>query len=158
MHFSVRHGQLADRHRQFEAAWTGAAGIEVEHSVARLLLGSVAVAGDHDFESRGFGFQVKLRKIVQNINGDASEFDDFRFGEFAGPRCFVDVAADCGHRRNRSELLENLRLADVSGVNDVIGSPQRGDSFGAKQTVRVGDDADYDGTLSFQLLSCDWNS
>jgi hypothetical protein len=92
--------QPADRHRQLEAPRAGAAGIEVEHAVARLLLRTVAVAGDHDFESRSLGFQVKLRKIVQNIDGDAAEFDDFRFRKFARPRRLVDIAPDGGYGRN----------------------------------------------------------
>ncbi len=116
------------------------------------------MARDDDFESRGLGFQVKLRKIVQNIDGGASKFDDFRLRKFTRPCSFIDVAADCGYWRKRCELLENLRIADVSGVNDVIRASQRRERFGTKQAVRIGDDADYDGTLSFQLLSCDWNS
>jgi hypothetical protein len=55
-------------------------------------------------------------------------------------------------------LLENLRFADVTRVNDVFGPAQRRERFGTKQAVRVGDNTDQNGSLSFQLPSYDWNS
>jgi hypothetical protein len=57
---------------------------------------------------------------VQDINGGAAEFDHFRLRQLAGPCCFVDVAADGSDGRDGSELLKNLRRADVPGVNDVF--------------------------------------
>jgi hypothetical protein len=116
------------------------------------------VAGDHHFESCGLGFQVQLRQVVQHIDGNAAQFNDLRFGEFARPRSFVDVASDGGYGRKRSELLENLRLSDVSGVNNVIAPTQCRERLGTKQAVSVGDNADPDGGLSSQLSSCEGNS
>jgi hypothetical protein len=58
---------------------------------------------------------------MQYIDGDAAEFDDFRFGEFARPGGFVDVASDCGYRRDVRKFYKNLGLADVTRVNDVFG-------------------------------------
>jgi hypothetical protein len=95
---------------------------------------------------------------MQNVNRDAGEFDHFGLGQWARPRGFVDVASDGGYGRKRSELLENLRLSDVSGVNNVIGPAQCRERLGTKQAVRVGDNADQDGSLSSQLSSCERNS
>jgi hypothetical protein len=57
----------------------GATGIEIEHPVARLLLGDVAVAGDQDFEACRFGLQVELRQIVQDVDGNAADLQDLGF-------------------------------------------------------------------------------
>src|ERR1700735_3190032 len=73
-----------------------AAGIEIEHAVSRLLLWLVTVAGGHDVESGGFGLEIEAREIVQDIDGNAGELDDFGFGEFARPPVLIDVSADRG--------------------------------------------------------------
>ena len=79
---------------------------------------------------------------MQHIDGNAPDLYDFRRGQSAGPRGLVDVAADGGHGGDSSEVVENFRRADVSGVNDVFRPAQRCERFGAKQAVGVGDNAD----------------
>ena len=102
------HDQPSNRHRQFEAPRTCAAGIEVEHAVAHLLLRNVAVAGDHNLESGGFRLQIELREIVQHVDGNAADLDDFGLRQVCAPTRLVDIAADGGHGRDGCELLENF--------------------------------------------------
>jgi len=102
----------------------------------------MTVAGDHHLESSGFGFQIELSEIVEDVDRDASDFENFRLGELARPRIFVDVAANSSDRRDGRERLQDSRIADVSGMNDVLGTSQGFYCFEAKQAVRVGDDAD----------------
>jgi hypothetical protein len=128
-----------------------AAGIEIEHAVARFLLGLVTVAGDHDVESGGFGLEIEAREIVQDIDGNAGELDDFGFGEFAGPCLLVDVASDRGDGGDGGEFVENFGIADVTGMNDVLRALERSQSFGAQQAVGVGDYTDDNGLLSSQF-------
>src|SRR5271170_654874 len=90
-------------YRQFEAARACAAGIEIEHSGARLLLGSVTVAGDHHAKSSRFGFKVERRKIVQHIDGNAVHLEHVCFRQLARPRAGVDVATHGRDRRNGSK-------------------------------------------------------
>ena len=47
-HAAGFYNEFANAHRQFESPRARAAGIEIEHSVARLLLGNVAVSADYD--------------------------------------------------------------------------------------------------------------
>ena len=155
---SAVHRKPADRHRQFEAPRACAAGIEIQHAISRLLLRNVAVAGDHDSESRHLRLQIELRQIVQHEDGNAAEFDDFRLRQSARPHVFVDVAADRAHRRNGCQVLKNLGRADVSRVNNVLRALQSGERFRAKQSVSIGDDADEDGSLNSQGLAFDLNS
>ena len=51
-HFTPRNQQPSHRDRQLESARARTAGVEVENPVTRLLFGDVAVARDHDFDSR----------------------------------------------------------------------------------------------------------
>jgi len=113
------------------------------------------MAGDDYAESRCLGLQIELREIVQHIDGNARDLDDFLRREFAGPWGLIDIAADGGYRRDGCEFVKNLRRADVSRMNDVLRTAQRGESFRAKQAMCVGDDADDGGVLrsQFSVLS-----
>lgn len=110
-------------HRQLEPAWPCAARIEIEHAAANLLLRHMTVAGDHHAEPCCCRLQVKLRQIVEYINGNAREFDDFCLREAARPRGLVDIAANRRYRRDARELLKNLGRTYVARVNDVFRSP-----------------------------------
>jgi len=100
------------------------------------------VAGDYDSESSGFRFEIELSQVMQDVDRDAPEFDDLSLWQFARPRTLVDVAADRGQWSKSGELLENLRIADIPGVNDVLRPAERLKSFRSKQAVGIGDDAD----------------
>jgi hypothetical protein len=41
------------------------------------LLRDVAVAGDHDLKSRRLRFQIERGQIVQHVDEDAGEFNNF---------------------------------------------------------------------------------
>ncbi len=70
-HVAVLDNQLTDAHRQFEAPWSCAARIEIEHAVALLLLGNMAVSADHDRKSCGLGPNIQMIEIVKNVNRGA---------------------------------------------------------------------------------------
>jgi hypothetical protein len=136
-------------HRQFEAPRAGAAGIEVEHAGARLLLGNVAVARDHHMETGRFGFEVERREIVQHVDGEAIHFEHFRLRKLARPSAGVDVATHRGDGRNSCERLQNFRRTDIARVNDALRTAQRRKRFRPKQSVSIGNDADEDGSSRF---------
>jgi hypothetical protein len=146
---SLANREVPHRHRQFEAPRPGAAGIEIKHAAARLLLRNMAVPRDHDLEPCRFRLQIELCQIVQNINRNAADLDDFSFRQPARPRGCVDIAANGRHGRENRELLKNFRRAHISRVNDVFRSAQRLDRFGPKQPVSVGNDADDDAGSRF---------
>ena len=86
---------------------------------------------------------------MQYVDGDAGDFDDFGLCQFAAPRRFVDIAADGGQGRDGCKFLENLWIADVASVDDVLRPVQDFERFGTKPAVSVGDDADEDGSSQF---------
>jgi len=153
---SLLNDQFPDSYRQLESAGAGATGIEVECAVSGFLLRDVTVAGDHDFEASHFGFQIELSQVVEDIDADAPKFHEFGLRKFARPRFFVDVAANGGHGRDLFQSVENLWIADVSGVNDVVRAMKCLQSLGTKQTVRVGNDADVNGVLTSQCVEFAW--
>jgi hypothetical protein len=89
---------------------------------------------------------------VQNIDGNAGDLDDFRFGELASPHVLVDVSADRGDGGDGGKLVENFGSADIAGMNDVLRALQGSERFGAKQAVRIGNDADDYGSSQFSVL------
>jgi hypothetical protein len=123
-HASAFYDQSANRHGQLEASWPGATGIEVQHAVTHLLLRNVAVARDHNLESCGFRLQFEVRQIVQHVDGNAGDLDDFIFRKFTSPRPFVDIAGDGSEGCKVCQLLEDFWRANVAGVDDVLRASQ----------------------------------
>src|SRR5690242_19103852 len=68
VHFPSLYSNSADTHRQLEPSWARAAGIEIEDAIFHVLLGHVAMARDHGGKSGGFGLQIQLIQIMQDIN------------------------------------------------------------------------------------------
>ena len=134
--------EARDGDRQAEALWTGAAGVDVEDAIMPVGFGFVSVAADDDVEAGGFRVEVELCKIVQDVDRDILEFDDCRERKGRGPGLGVHVAANGEDGRDGFELVEDGRAADVACVNDGLGAFERGESFGAEETVGIGDDAE----------------
>lgn len=81
---------------------------------------------------------------MQHIDGNAGSFDHFCRGQFASPGTAVNIAEDGRQRCQSCQRFKNFLGSDVARVNDVFGSAQGFDSFGAKQAVRVGNDTNSD--------------
>jgi hypothetical protein len=96
---------------------------------------------------------VELREIVQHVDGNDAKLDNFGIWQLASPGAFINVAANGGYRCNRGKRFENLGCANVARMNDVLRPAQNFERFGAKQAVRVGDDADEDCSSQFSVLS-----
>jgi hypothetical protein len=106
------------------------------------------VAVDDDVEPGGLWFQIERGEIVEYIDRGATEFDNFGLCQPSRPRCLVNVAADRGNGRNLGQLLQDFRITDVAGVDDLLRPAESCERFRTKQSVRVGDDADDDGRLN----------
>lgn len=111
----------------------------------------MAVPVDHDLESGSFRFQVELRKIVQDIDGNPADLDDFGLRQLARPCSLIDIAANRCDRRKGCERVENFGIAYVAGMNNALTSAQCLERFRPKQAMSFGDDANEDGGLSSQF-------
>jgi hypothetical protein len=56
----------------------------------------------------------------------------------------VVVAAHRGDRSDARQLIEDARIADVAGVDQVIAAGQRRQRLRAQEAVGIGDQADFD--------------
>jgi hypothetical protein len=143
--------QAGDRDGEAESAGAGAAGIDVPHSVARLLRRCVAVAADYGSEAGGRRVEVKLIDVVEHVEDGVLDFDDLGFWQALCPGVFVD--ADCSDRGDGCERFENVRSADVAGVDDAVGVAESFKRLGSEETVGVGDQAD-DGGAGGHSFKC----
>ena len=141
-YFAVFNRQTSHSYRQLEPSWPGASGIEIEHAVFPLLLGHVAVPVDNRGEFRGLRLEVEFLNAVQHVDGYFADLKNIRSWDFLGPCPVINVAAHHRERRDRGKPVEDLRIANVTGVDDVVGALQSGNRLRAEQAMRVGDDAD----------------
>lgn len=103
LNFLLLDQKVSHGNRQVEPPQTCAARIEIENAVADFLVRSVTVAGDHDLEASGFGFQIEVGEIVEDVDRNVSDFENFSLGKLARPCVFVDVAANSSDRRDGRE-------------------------------------------------------
>jgi hypothetical protein len=95
------------------------------------------VAGDHDLDSGGNWIDIELRKIVNNIDENLAEVDQFRFRQRVGPCAPVVVAAYYRDRCNARESINDHRVADITGVDDEITAAQEVNRLGSKKVMRI---------------------
>ena len=104
----------------------------------------MAVSVEDCRESRSLWLQVEILQHVQNVKRDAAHFKNTRSRNLSRPSVDIHIPTHRSHRRNLRELLEDVAVADVTGVNDVVRSPERSNRFRSKQSVGIGDDANAD--------------
>ena len=84
----------------------------------------MSVAADYGREPGGPGIEIQLRQIVQHIDGNPAYFEHFSLGQLLRPHAFVYVAANRSDWSDGAKLIEDLGRANISCMNDVIGSAQ----------------------------------
>lgn len=125
---------------QLEASWPGTAGVYKENAMLLLNRRAVRMAGDDSGKAGGTRVEVELVQVVQHVQPPTAYLDRGGGRDFGGAGESVVVAAYGRYRRNRRQRRENIRRADVAGVQDVLDPSERGECFGTHQTMRVGDD------------------
>ncbi len=112
----------------------------------------MAVSKDHNSKTRDFRLQIEVGEIVERVDRDTVQLNDFGRRQFLRPRRFIDISADGCHWGNLFQLIENFERTYISGVNDVLRTAQAFDRLRTKQAMRVGDDANDDGSSQFAGL------
>lgn len=131
------------RHRQFETPRAGAAGVHVETLTAPFDAGFVGVAGDDEPDAR-IEIGGNVGDVVNEEGWPAVEGEGQEVGEVFGPRAVdVVVAAHGVNGGDFGQLGEDVRVADVAGVDDLVTALERGEGFGAEEVVGVGDQGGF---------------
>jgi len=102
----------------------------------------MAVTINHYANSSGFGLQIQPSQIVQHVDPDSLNLDDFSFGQPRRPRAAIHVAAHGGYGGEFAQAIENSWIAYVSSMQDAVDAVQNGDGLGPQQAVGIGDDPD----------------
>lgn len=132
---------LEDRQRdwQLETPRAGAAGVYVETVTAPFDAGFVGMAGDDELDTR-IEIGGDIGDIVDEEGCPAIEGEGQEVGEVFGPLAIeVVVAAHGVDGGDFGQLGEDVRVADVAGVDDLVTALERGEGFGAEEVVGVGD-------------------
>ena len=82
---------------------------------------------------------------MKDVDRDILEFDYCGKWNHTGPRFGVHVAANGEDGCDGFELIEDLGVADVTGVNDGLGVLECREGFRTEKSVSVGDDAEEKG-------------
>jgi hypothetical protein len=141
-HRTVRYDKFGNRDRQFESPWTRTTGIHENNAIAMLDGRFVRVAGNHDLDAGCNWIDVELGKIVNRIDENPAELDQFRVRQRVGPCAPVVVAA---HRRDRCkarEFFDDHRFADIAGVDDEITPAQEVNRLWSEKVMRIRNQAD----------------
>lgn len=99
------------------------------------------MAADDGPYTGGGRVEIEIVDRVDEIKEAAAQFDGLRRMEIVEDRRRIDVAADGGYWRYFTKAVQDTRVVNVPGVEDVVDTGQFGDGFRTEQTVRVGDDA-----------------
>ncbi len=149
-------GQLQNgqRDRQVEAPRPGASRIEVEHAAASLDHRSMRVAGDDDIDAARCGVEIELVNVVQDMDSASAECNGNGVRVGSRPGSCIDIPPDCRDRRNPTKAIDDVGTTDVAGVNDVRDAREASLGLRAKQTMRIGDDADLEHELMSSVALC----
>lgn len=87
---------------------------------------------------------VERRAIVDHKDLRTRDSHGGHRRQARGPRPAIVVAAHCRYRSKARQRCEDLRVANVAGMDDVIAAAQCALGLGAQETVRVRDQPDTD--------------
>ena len=99
------------------------------------------MARDDGGDAGGFRTDVEVGNGVDEVEEVACELDELSGGKAGAGAMGVNVAADGGDWSELAKGIENFDVADVAGVEDVLGRGERDESFRAQEAVGVADDA-----------------
>lgn len=84
----------------------------------------------------------EISQLVDDANPNTADLQLGRDWKSASPAARVVVAAHRGDGCDGAQLVEDFRLSDVAGVNDVGGAAQELDRLRSQETVGIGDKPD----------------
>ncbi len=138
---SSRDADPSYRHRQLEAPRTGAAWVDVENTLLRLDRRLMRVPEHNGREAGGSRIEIELRDVVKHPKHELTDLDCFRHGEVGRPGLGIDVAAHCNRGGNGAQLVDDIEISDVAGVDDEFRPTQRIKCLGSHEPMRIRDNA-----------------
>jgi hypothetical protein len=109
------------------------------------------MARDDDLEPRRDGIEIQLLDVVQDVDRHPADLERGGKWHRPRPRPFVVVASDGRDRGDVPQGIQNLRPADVAGMNDSLDAGERSESLRPKQPVGIGNEPDYRGSMKLRF-------
>ncbi len=134
--------EFAARNRQLEAARSRTPGIHEQNAIAQARRRVVRVTVNDDAHLGGHRIDVDLREVMNRIDQDLFNAQEFGDGQTRCPRPSVIVAANRRDGGEITELGEQAGFAYIAGMHDRVAAREVGPCFGSQQAVGVRDEAD----------------
>jgi len=97
------------------------------------------MTGDNDTYIRNGGIDVELCEIVDDVDEYITHSHQFGHRKARRPGLRVVVASHRNQRSDDGKFFENLRLADVAAMNDVVGARKKRTRLGPQKSMGIGD-------------------
>jgi len=95
------------------------------------------VTADDNSDSCSDWIEVKIMDAVKHVEIVSCQFDEFCCGQLRTWATAVDISPDRSQRCDPAEMIENRRVAYISGMENMVNVPQGCNSFRAEQAMRV---------------------
>jgi hypothetical protein len=77
------------------------------------------VTGNDHVNSRCWRINLQFLKVVQDVEPPHAELHHLSVWILLGPAAGIDISSDRSDRRNLTELNENVRTTDITGMDDM---------------------------------------
>lgn len=78
------------------------------------------MTADDGCEARGCRIEVEPVKIVQHVERDAPQVDNFDRGKIVASTTFIDIALNSGDWRDFTKLAQDFGIADITSMQYVL--------------------------------------
>lgn len=99
------------------------------------------MSADDGCHLSGGRIEIEVVNIVDEVDEPARYFYGFGWGQQSGGAAAIDVAADGRHRGDLAKGFKDVVLADVAGVEDVVGASEGCECLRSEETMGIRDDA-----------------
>jgi hypothetical protein len=89
-------------------------------------------------ETRRNRIEVKVNKVVDDIEPSLCELNNFEIREGLRPLSLIDIAPHCHHGCYCSQTLNYVRITNIPGMYYQVGVFQSFKCFWPNQTVSIG--------------------
>jgi hypothetical protein len=100
------------------------------------------MAGNNHVDPTRRWIELQVVDVMKDMNRVVAKPDRLCIRIIVRPRPVIDIAPNCDNRRNPAESVDDLRVADVTGMDDVGHAGQLLLRFGTQDPVGIRDNSD----------------
>src|SRR5580700_9541086 len=112
--------KACDRDRQLKTPRAGTPRVQIHYTSMFGAARFMRVSTHHNVELGGGWFEVKFLNVVQDVYQGRASLGDRGLRQLGCPSTFVNVSSHGNDWRHRTQLFDDLRLANVARMDDQI--------------------------------------